>query len=385
MKPAFPKAGHLPFLDIIRGIAILAVYGFHAYGAAFQKIRSPWRGWVPDTAGETLLALASYPLTYGRYGVAVFFAVSGFCIHLSHRRSSEQSWSSFAARRFFRLYPTYVAAALLFYCMPLLLSFVTKARMDGAWQLVSHLLLIHNVTPDTFMGLNPSFWSLAIEAQLYVVYPLLLGLAARTGWATTLAVAGATELGIRGLAASDAVRGTHDIPFGVTESPFAYWGSWAIGAYLAEQFLDGRPTFLGRLPLGALLPLCLVFPVVKPLVVFAFPLFAVTTAVIMDRCLRGEWKMPQTGLCARACQHLSFVGLVSYSLYLIHQPFLNLVAAAVRRFLPGSDVPQAASLAACAGAYPLLLGTAYFSYKVLEEPSTRLGKAVLAGMRRAAA
>jgi peptidoglycan/LPS O-acetylase OafA/YrhL len=56
-------------------------------------------------------------LTYGHMGVAMFFVVSGFCIHLSHARSNSRSWVEFSRRRFFRIYPPYLLSLLVFYFM----------------------------------------------------------------------------------------------------------------------------------------------------------------------------------------------------------------------------------------------------------------------------
>ena len=47
-------------------------------------------------------------------GVAIFFVVSGFCIHLSFRRGAPGDWRGFFIRRFFRIYPPYFLAVLIF-------------------------------------------------------------------------------------------------------------------------------------------------------------------------------------------------------------------------------------------------------------------------------
>jgi len=74
------KKIHLPFLDGIRGIAILAVFLFHSLGASFGFDKLQWDGLFRDfDVSRSFLAL--YPFTYGSAGVAIFFVVSGFCIH----------------------------------------------------------------------------------------------------------------------------------------------------------------------------------------------------------------------------------------------------------------------------------------------------------------
>jgi len=92
--------GHLPFLYGIRGIAILAVFLFHSFVHTFGFDNLAWKGLFRDfDTSRSFLAL--YPLTYGSAGVAIFFVVSGFCIHLSHQSNNEGGWRNFFNRRFF--------------------------------------------------------------------------------------------------------------------------------------------------------------------------------------------------------------------------------------------------------------------------------------------
>src|ERR1700730_9917341 len=102
---------HVAFLDSLRGLAILLVFTFHSLGAAFSRDTLPWGGWFQNFTGPRSF-LALFPATLGWVGVAIFFVVSGFCIHLSFSR--QPRWASFFWRRFFRIYPPYLAALLLF-------------------------------------------------------------------------------------------------------------------------------------------------------------------------------------------------------------------------------------------------------------------------------
>jgi peptidoglycan/LPS O-acetylase OafA/YrhL len=93
---------HLAFLDIIRAVAILAVVCFHCFGDGFGYEFLPWGGQVRsfEVAKNSLWFL---PISFGWAGVAIFFAVSGFCIHLSFAHSKTQSFRDFFIRRFFRI------------------------------------------------------------------------------------------------------------------------------------------------------------------------------------------------------------------------------------------------------------------------------------------
>src|SRR5207245_2519900 len=81
--------------------------------------------------------------------------------------------------------PAYLAALAAY----LLLAWSAgnlKAQPFLAWDILSHVLMIHNFTPKTLHSINGVFWTLAIEEQLYLAYFLLVWLRVRFGWSVTL-------------------------------------------------------------------------------------------------------------------------------------------------------------------------------------------------------
>jgi hypothetical protein len=71
---------------------------------------------------------------------------------------------------------------------------------QGFWmQLLTHLFLVHNYPSSTYIGINGAFWSLAIEAQLYLMYPALLMLVSKLGWRRTMVILAGCELLLRGM------------------------------------------------------------------------------------------------------------------------------------------------------------------------------------------
>src|SRR4051812_17766604 len=98
---------HLQFLDELRGAAILAVFVFHVFCGAYGNSELEWSGWTRNFHAATGVLLM-WPLSIGKYGVAVFFVISGFCIHLSHAKSKADTFGQFFARRFWRIYPPYL-------------------------------------------------------------------------------------------------------------------------------------------------------------------------------------------------------------------------------------------------------------------------------------
>jgi peptidoglycan/LPS O-acetylase OafA/YrhL len=166
---AGPPRQWLAGLDGIRGLAALYVVVHHVFLRAFPGYpvdRAPfWAGWF----------------IYGRFAVVVFIVLSGFSLALSPAR---QGWrldgaSRFARRRALRILPPYYAALAFSLAVAWLIVPPPGQGVPDAKSVVVNGLLVQNLvgapTPDR------SFWSIAVEAQLYVVFPLLLLMVRRWG------------------------------------------------------------------------------------------------------------------------------------------------------------------------------------------------------------
>jgi peptidoglycan/LPS O-acetylase OafA/YrhL len=223
------SARHIEFLDYVRGTAILAVFLFHSLSAAYGFVTLRWHNWLPSfSVSKSFLVLL--PVSLGWTGVAVFFVVSGFCIHLSFQRDGRQ-WGRFFVRRFFRIYPPYLLAVLFFALIFPATRLAFTYRPHADWlQLISHSLLIHNFVPGYTNGISASFWSIAVEAQLYCIYPVLLLLVGRLGWRRTLICLLVCEVLMRGLTGLYYEITYKDIPdwFAVSPLVFGSVGRWAL-------------------------------------------------------------------------------------------------------------------------------------------------------------
>jgi peptidoglycan/LPS O-acetylase OafA/YrhL len=323
---------HLELLDQVRGVAILAVLAIHTLGLAIGFGDLPWGEWF-RTFSVPWWVYWFLPLGIGNVGVPIFFVVSGFCIHLSFQQQGRK-WGSFFLRRFFRIYPAYfmalVFSILLIYANSTNALFTTREF----WiQLLSHLFLVHNFGSATVFGINGPFWSLAVEAQLYLVYPVLLLLVARLGWRRTMVILAILEISARG--ADGVIRGTDNIVQAMGGihtmaghvswvfacSPVGYWFSWALGAFVADAFLKQEPLpFLNSRTIPWL-ALAVASYFVKPLNPFRFLLFAVVTAVVLGKLLSGRGAVVRPPSVPLKC--LGKIGVWSYSLYLLHEPLLQ--------------------------------------------------------------
>ena len=374
---------YFPFLDGVRGIAILAVFLFHSLGPSFGQYSLKWNGLFRDFDASSIPFLAFYPLTYGSAGVAVFFVVSGFCIHLSHQRSKKQGWLLFANKRLFRIYPSYLLAVLVFcFIWPWgSFSFPSFHRLE---QLFTHLFSIHNFSRKTLFGINGSFWSIAIEVQLYALYPILLICTRKVGWKWTLMFVAFLEITIRLIVSIIGFK--HEIPLLVESdnplivmlvlSPITYWFSWSMGAYLCDCYLAGRSSRMFSIRFDLMCLIAFALPLFKPTAAFTFLAFAWLTAISMDRLLRDEWTLPKNIFFQKIWSHLSFLGVISYSFYLFHQPILKLTGRVLSKVFSEPVIHPVIRFSACMIWYPIILLISYLVFRLIERPSMALGNLV---------
>jgi peptidoglycan/LPS O-acetylase OafA/YrhL len=192
--PPVKSSKHVDFLDHARGIAVLSVFIFHCFGTTFGADNLPWIGWIRSFAVQKVVVTPSFlallPAIWGWAGVSIFFVISGFCIHMSFQQQGKQ-WGNFFIRRFFRIYPPYLASVVL---CELFKHRAVLYGTDGVAQWLTHLLLIHNYGTATVWGINPVFWSIAVEVQLYLIYPILIALVSRFGWSGAILITVVLEL-----------------------------------------------------------------------------------------------------------------------------------------------------------------------------------------------
>jgi peptidoglycan/LPS O-acetylase OafA/YrhL len=149
-------------LDGIRGLAALFVVFNHIFLRAFPGYpvdRAPfWAGWF----------------IYGRFAVVVFIVLSGFSLTVSPVRSGWRlgPTSRFAYRRAWRILPPYWSALVFSLVMTWFVLSQPGWPAPNGKSVVVYGLLIQDAVDAPIP--NRAFWSIAIEAQLYVVLPLLL-------------------------------------------------------------------------------------------------------------------------------------------------------------------------------------------------------------------
>ena len=113
-------------------------------------------------------------VVWGFTGVHLFFILSGYLLfrpfYKSMRTDTSFGFRRFYLRRLLRIYPAYLVALGAFVAA----RYASGLHSPSVHDLISHLLFAFNSADQReFFGINVAFWTLAIEAQFYVLLPLL--------------------------------------------------------------------------------------------------------------------------------------------------------------------------------------------------------------------
>ena len=328
------RPSHRPSLDGIRALAFLAVFWNHAR---------------PDTHN------------WGAMGVQVFFALSGFLITRILDRGETgrlgPDLRRFYLRRTLRIFPLYYA----------LLVVVGLARgwVDPVW----HLTYTYNIKVYISHGFDhvlAHFWTLCVEEQFYLLYPLIF-------WLTPARFRIGLIVGL--LAASTGFQiyahALLAMPFPRLLLPYcgAYllWGSLAglVDLRLGPGTGGGRTCFTLGLPLIVLgwnlherrLP-GLTGPTQDALGVAAL---GVGSSLVVF----GAWRTGDRWIIAPlACWPMAALGRISYGLYAFHMPVIHL------RWL--DQIPYAFLIPRPYGDLALTIFLAALSWRYFEAPINRM-------------
>src|SRR5258707_13322939 len=232
-QPEIISGTRLRSIDALRGIAALGVVVYHSIQQTKNGVPSNFLGWP-----GYLTQLGS---SFGYIGVFLFFVISGFCIHLQWAKAraagetAEVRFGAFWKRRIRRLYPPYLIALAFYLLLPALINGVNLSHFL-AYDVVMHVLMLHNLDPRTCYSINGVFWTLAIEEQLYLAYFLLLFLRTRWGWGRTLAVC--LLVRVLWFVGSTAIRARYNLDIPISEGAASHWFTSALGAISVDAMLD---------------------------------------------------------------------------------------------------------------------------------------------------
>ncbi len=278
-------------LDLLRGVAVGLVLLRHAWPTAF-----PGAGVV---------------------GVVLFFVLSGFLITGSLvdqvRSTGRLDALGFYARRARRLVPALVVAVAGFVAVTLVLDPLGGDRdqvpASVLWALTwTGDLPFGHASPATF-----HLWTLAVEEQFYLFWPLLLAPAVRRGRVGLLLVVSGAVCALGAVLTTGWLREAPELAYPL---PTSWAGCLLIGAALATVArLQRPPSWAMPLAAAGLTALCLV-PLRGHAATYlvAAPVIALLSAVLV----RAAAQQPR--LSMRPSQLLARLGVISYGIYLWDYP-----------------------------------------------------------------
>jgi peptidoglycan/LPS O-acetylase OafA/YrhL len=172
----------LLWIDIAKGLAILFVAYFHFFRTYFEHGVLPPADWSGLAAGVvTILRLVWFKVSgLGFHAVGVFIILSGWTLMQSTARRAESgavAWGAWYGARFLRLYPMYWVAHLVYLLSP----FVARLEPVDSRIVLSLLGLRFIDIQMNFMYLNAAWWYFSMLIQFYLIFPLLFWVARRFG------------------------------------------------------------------------------------------------------------------------------------------------------------------------------------------------------------
>jgi len=357
-----PNIRYMPAVDHLRAFAavlIVVYHGLHVF-AYHLRFHAPFGidHWLRPS--DPLLAA----LAEGHTAVALFMVLSGFILTFG-ALDAPLEWRGFVRNRLLRTYPLF-----------LLLVFA-GATVAQPFSLAAFLQTIGGLANLPGAMVAPPFtsmlWTIAIEWQFYVIFPLLLAVM-KNGW-TRILVGMLAMLLLMRVFAVLAGGNARDIGYMTILGRLDQFliGMWAAWAFRRWPLSRGRGALLaaGALVLVVLAlwafnaaggwpsaaPWKLAWPALEGMLWAAFLIGYVAAA----NAAEGAWS-----------RVLARIGEVSYSVYLIHFIVIwTMVEYALPVAFSGRPVPDAL-LNTLSFALPVTLAVSTLTYRYVELPFLRL-------------
>jgi peptidoglycan/LPS O-acetylase OafA/YrhL len=353
----------LPALDGLRAVAALLVVATHAAYLTGFTVNG---GLLGRLAGR------------GDFGVAIFFALSGFLLHhglVSDARNGDTDLRAYGVRRVARVLPAYWVT----------LGVVVLASQPGTRTALAQAFAVQTYLSDSDIPSFSQSWSIPTELSFYIVLPLVVWLLGRVRQRHP-------DLPVQLLVAS-AVAATVALalmPVGTIGEDVlierwlpARWPNFAVGMVLAELVLNpgSRATratrrvardSVGCLLVAAAAMLLATTPIAGPLTLglvsgaqlsVRLALSTVVAGFLLAPLVLGRDDAYGAALGSRPARN---VGAVSYGLFLWHLPVFSAIFA-----LTGATVFTGGILPLLAVGLPISLFLAWLSHVAIERPAMR--------------
>jgi peptidoglycan/LPS O-acetylase OafA/YrhL len=363
-KSRLPSQNRIVELDGLRGIAILLVMSFHYINNQLLNSLHP--------LGKALCKITSF----GWVGVDLFFVLSGFLIGsiLIRTKGSKKFFSTFYIRRLVRIVPNYYLLLILFVFVQSLPYFSENYMLTGnqTIPIVSYFVMLHNLymanMDNMGNGILSISWSIGIEEQFYLIFPLIVYLI-KDSWLPVILVAAIIGASIVRM------HFDHWIPRYVLLP--ARMDSISMGVLVACLHKNHKFDTFVKKYLYVIIAILLIdialcsywYALYNDLGVIKHTLFAIAFAVCMVLALA---KTPVYSMLLRN-RTLCWIGTISYSLYLFHYFILALFHHIIGN-TRGVVIDNPLDLMITLLALALSFAMAWAVFKWVETPMVKWGK-----------
>jgi peptidoglycan/LPS O-acetylase OafA/YrhL len=362
MTPQTGGRTYYPALDVLRGIAILLVFFYHN----FQFLQVFEFGWM---------------------GVDLFFVLSGFLITdiLLTAKNEKNFFRNFYARRLLRIFPLYYITLMLFFGFaPLFFSqqnmnLVNYYEHNQLWfwtHLQNWLFVNDGLTSSPFLT---HFWSLAVEEQFYLFWPLVIFLLnslrkIRFVIIALIIVAFTVRIFIWYQSPADMVK--------YYCNTLTRMDSLLMGCLLAVWLKEGK--VISNKTIKCTLILCSAFFAAALIAgknltqtnpffsTIGYTIVSIFFATLVYLFIKSEFRL----LCwLRKSVALNYIGKISFGIYVFHIPIYLILSSLMLNFLQQNGLSLWTSLfmvAACSLILTLMAST--LSFYFFEKPILTLKK-----------
>lgn len=354
----------LAFIEGLRGVAALYVVFTH-----FGSMVDPSHLSGTQSKAPPWLQAIIHPLWYGHLAVAAFIVLSGYCLQTSLFGGKDghiHNYRKFYARRARRILPPYYATLILSVFVAV---YVTSKQIGMPFSqyvpvtqenVLAHGFMAQNFSPDWMYKVNGVLWSISIEWQLYLLFPLLVMLMFAVGRFLHLAITTLVAIGLLVLLPVTLKLYVWYIPLfalGMVASHLAYRPNLRGGT------LPRLAAYVFILSVAGCGYACFLEGGVKPGLIPAGDAFVgLAVAALVYLGTVAPWT-PFTKLFA--WRPIAGLGFFSYSLYLMHHPIEQVLYVYRPAWIQGPELGAAYLMVFC---LPVILSTCYVFSRLFELP-----------------
>ncbi|CCP04261.1 Putative O-acetyltransferase [Erwinia amylovora Ea644] len=302
-------------------------------------------------------------LENGSSGVSFFLVLTGFLFCLiSNCGENKIRYSGYIYNRILRIFPLLVFLVFILICC---------SRQQSTPMDIFRVLTLQLNTGNSYTGWGHEFypsgpiWTIAVEFQFYLIFPFLALFLNKYGpkyLAGLVVLMIATRFNI-------AILKGGDIYYNMYHTMIGRLDQFALGMLAAYAYRNGSLSFLSRwiyqipfllFSLTSLTCLFLFKKTTTGFSAFSFPIEALCWSVVVVCYLTA--KLPE---CKRISESLSKLGMISFSMYLLHLPVGRMINE-----LTGWDNPTTVSLSIAESAVrvPLIIIASFFTFYMIEKP-----------------